>query len=182
VASTIFINDIISSGLFTAAVPPIPKSVPPEKRKPTPVPTVTPVLYRFTYSQQRIPYCCGVDEVGNFSTLLIRTSEVKNKYPYEVARFKATALEAYTEALQYILNASEGRCVQFWFYKPVDYNGSYDKSNYTEDGFRQVVMAHPDAVELAEYVNPNSNNMINGWMIKNKLTMIGQGEDLDDED
>jgi len=140
---------------------------------------------RFYCDVKRVPYCCGAYEAGNFVTRHWNSDEAfKRDIRYEDHSLKeyedAITPELYKRALDRILAAHPGRTIQFWFYKQANYDGSLAE-DYTEDKFRQQVMAHPDAVELAEYVNPNSNNMINGWMIKNQLTMETQNKEEDDD-
>lgn len=138
--------------------------------------------YYFSYSLIRLPFCCGVYEVGNFSTNAATDGYVE-KHPTEYRNYKYNSIEeANKAALEKILETQLNFCIQFWFYKPSNYNGDYDDMEYTEDEFRQVVKAHPNCVELAEYVNKNSGNMINGFMINNNTSQIKSEVYSDEED
>lgn len=122
--------------------------------------------YIFMHQESRLPRCCGVFESGSFNTMYLSQDYIRANYP----AFKPfdSAQDAQKDALESILNDHTGYSVQFWFYKNRNYDGTF-ADNYTEDGFRQLVKEHPDCIELAEYRNPNSGNIINGFMILNNL-------------
>lgn len=141
-------------------------------------------VYKFSYRTGRLPYCCGVTEVGEFCTNMHTKAQIERSIgTYNHAEgWYPTMEEAHKGALTYILNNAGPLAVQFWFYKSCDYKGSFDDQEYTEKGFREVVRAHPGVIELAEYVNPNSNNMINGYMILNDVTQIAKSDEEDEDD
>lgn len=141
--------------------------------------------YGFDCQVTRLPYCCGVYEVGNFHTRQVSEESI-NKYPREYGHCKYdNAKDAAAAKLKDLIAEYPNFALQFWFYKASDYKGSYEDSEYTENVFREAVKAHPNCKELAEYVNKNSGNMINGFIIDNstskeKSDFFASSEDDDD--
>lgn len=140
--------------------------------------------YKLNTGTHRLPRCCGVYEIGDFNTVSTSSEafETMKKKGHSVYGWMDSKEEAAKFALDVILSERKGHCIQFWFYKSPDYEGCYDGSVYLENTLRHLVKAHPNCVELAEYVNPNSNNMIHGLMIKNELGVVGLPSDRDDDD
>lgn len=122
--------------------------------------------YIFRHAEHRIPFCCGVYESGGFATSYLPEAYLKDNFPFDKPFDSARA--AHKHALESILNNLTGYSVQFWFYKNRNYDGTF-VDNYIEDDFRQLVKEHPNCIELAKYHNPNSGNIINGFMIMNNL-------------
>lgn len=125
--------------------------------------------YYFASNTQRLPMCCGVMEVGQFVTR-VTSDENKAKDPSSYQKFRYdTVKEAREAALNEILAINNRFCIQFWFYKPSNYDGEFEE-DYIEQEFMDLVKAHPECVQLAEYVNKNSGNMICGLMIDNNTS------------
>lgn len=141
--------------------------------------------YVFSCQVTRLPYCCGVYEVGGFHTRQTSKEQIK-EYPGEYKSFKYdSAKDAAAARLKELIEGYPNFALQFWFYKASDYKGSYEDIEYTENDFREAVKAHPNCKELAEYVNKNSGNMINGFIIDNstskeKSAVFASSEDDDD--
>lgn len=137
--------------------------------------------YYFNYHDRQLPNCCGVREIGDFEmdavTDEMQARDAEARYPRYRAYIATTETEAYKQAFDKILASTCGFVVQFWFKNPTDYDGDWE--GYEHDELRQLVKAHPNCVELAEYVNPNSGNVINGFMILNNLSMEPHNDDED---
>jgi hypothetical protein len=56
---------------------------------------------------------------------------------------------------------------QIWFVKKTNYEGEYGE-HYEREPLRKLVEAIPGVINLGEYRNPNTGNMIQGyqWEIK----------------
>jgi hypothetical protein len=145
------------------------------------------VKYHFSCQVDRLPYCCGVYEVGNFYTNTCGDANFA-RYPNEYRQYiHDDPKSAHEAALKKLLEDYPNFCLQFWFYKPADFLGSYDNSEYVENEFRELIKAHPNCTELAEYVNKNSGNMVNGFMINNCTTVVksevmAEELEVDDDD
>ena len=105
----------------------------------------------------RLPWCCGIIEAGYFKNFDRATSHVND--------ISAKTTE---ELLTKILERWEGYPILFNFYREIDYEDrdrSYESDDYEASDLRELVMKHPNAKHLANFINPNSGNRVDSWMI-----------------
>lgn len=127
--------------------------------------------------QTRLPHCCGAHELGEFRE---QFAESVPGPVYCDGRFRkvarATAKEAWEELLTHTLSRLTGYPIQFWFVRQhicsEDEDGNVCEYSYEEDyenfTLRELVKAYPTAVCISEeHINPNSDNLIEGWIIPN---------------
>lgn len=130
-------------------------------------------MYRFDYDTYNSSTCCGVEEVGDFEYTSRDEAVVKQ---YKMEGFYPTKKEAYEHGLQNILANNRhyrgfGRPIIFWFMKEEIDNGKYDE-DFEHEELRQLVLEHPGQVYLGTFVNPNTGNIIEGYMIKHNVREI----------
>lgn len=106
-------------------------------------------MAKWKIDSRTVPYCCGFAEAGNF-----RESE----YGREPK-----------QAIDFELDVRPGCPLLFNFYRPIEWNGDNEitgeAENYEAEELRQEVIKHPDAKHLATFINPNSGNRVDSWMI-----------------
>lgn len=107
-------------------------------------------------SVDRLPWCCGVLEAGCFRSDVSRESTT-------VCR----AGETPEKLLARILEKAEGYPVMFNFCRKIEYyDGEVSEDDeYQAADLREEVMKHPNAQNLATFVNPNSGNRVDSWVI-----------------
>lgn len=109
-----------------------------------------------------LPYCCGVYEAGDFG--VDEYADVVSKTP------KGLVGE--------LVEAAEGRPIIFNFVRQRIGNGwefSGDPltlplaEEYEYEVLRKYVSKHEDALHVAEFINPNSGNMVDSWILLSNL-------------
>jgi hypothetical protein len=103
---------------------------------------------------RQLPFCCGVYEAGNFNNSI-------DDHPY---RYSDTVNDLLKELLEY----AQGNPIIFNFYKKQDWNGDFYEE-YEENELREAVRAHKHSMHLVEFVNKNSDNMVDTYIIKDYL-------------
>lgn len=128
--------------------------------------------------------CCVSDEIGNF--LLEKgarqTFRASGKTSEEAAKNllasiveKVSTGEDTHEPWEY-----DGQAVRyFWFKKGRDYKGNYP-AEYEFEELRKEVQNYPNVVKLGEYINANTGNMVDGYMIV--IDCKANSYEEDDED
>lgn len=107
----------------------------------------------------QVPFCCGVMEMGNFDDRA------------DVVDFMGNAVSARThrgaarKALRLAFKDREKFAIQAWFKRPKRFDGSLEPK-YEFDELRQVFKNHKRAIHLGCYINPNSGNEIDGYLIQ----------------
>lgn len=135
--------------------------------------------YQATYDLNSLPNCCGIVEAGDFDMCRI-SEEYKKRYPTNYRDYSAeTPEEAWVQALKGLKEHAAGRPIQFWFVK---YHNDDDDSAAEEAGdspgefranaLRELVMKEETQVYLGTFVNPNTSNIIEGYMIKHNCKEI----------
>jgi hypothetical protein len=71
------------------------------------------------------------------------------------------------ELINTLIREAAGRPVMFNFKCRRTWNDAFEP-NYDAEPLRQVVMAHPHAIEVGTWTNPGTRNRINCWIIKPK--------------
>lgn len=140
-------------------------------------------LFTQAYTQND-PNCCGVRHLagmaGNWTHP--RYGELSLKQKYELVKINefvmkkgvAAYSEAYPNLYEKEVRSWERDLTSFCEKARADraatlimhfvrYRGSY--SGYVAGVLREVVRARANAVNMGEYVNPNTRNRINGWCI-----------------
>src|SRR5574337_582524 len=110
-----------------------------------------------TYANvNRLPWCCGVWEAGCFHSDIMRESSGQDRCG-----------ETPEKLLARILEKATGYPVMFNFYREIGYDdgGVSEEAEYHAADLREEVMKHPQAKNLATFVNPNSGNRVDSWMI-----------------
>lgn len=101
-----------------------------------------------------LPFCCGVLEAGSF------------RHGGNVGDIGAENAEL---LLKKILDRHQGYPIIFNFKREIDHddNGNiiHEEEDYTSGDLRQAVMKHPNAVNIATFINPNSGNRVDSWVI-----------------
>lgn len=111
-------------------------------------------------SVNRLPWCCGVLEAGSFRSDIMRESGGQDRCG-----------ETPEKLLARILENAEGCPVMFNFYREIEYYRDSDgvveheDKEYQAADLREEVMKHPQAQNLVTFVNPNSGNRVDSWMI-----------------
>ena len=111
-----------------------------------------------TYANvNRLPWCCGVLEAGYFRS--DSTREITSA---------CRVGETPEKLLTHILYKAAGYPVIFNFYREIEYHRDgevCEDDKYQAADLRKEVMKHPQAKNLATFVNPNSGNRVDSWMI-----------------
>lgn len=101
----------------------------------------------------RLPNCCGVVEAGNFTS---------------AGRDRDYLADNPTQLLQHVLDSYKGYPIIFNFKQEIeieDGNITWEAGQYDHEELRQIVMKHPCAKNLCTFINPNSGNRVDSWMI-----------------
>lgn len=103
--------------------------------------------------------CCGVREIGNFTD--DGWVSVRNTQNDEIGG------NSFKELLEKINEGHKGYVLHIWFVKYKNFDGKF-KRNYEWQGLRRLVRQIPGVVHIAETINPNSGNKIDGysWVAK----------------
>lgn len=108
----------------------------------------------------QVPGCCGVKELFGFSH-----DDCDDGPDIQgVGETEAAAADDFVRKIQgrdYIYAAA----CQMWFVKYKKWDGGF-QDHYERETLRQRVAQIPGVIDLGEYVNPNSGNMIQGYLWK----------------
>ena len=110
-------------------------------------------------AMSRLPWCCGVIEAGYFRPL----AGMAGVGPDRINNAKDAS-----DLLRRILEKWKGYPVMFNFYREIEYDDCdepMEEEEYQAADLREEVMKHPQAKNLATFVNPNSGNRVDSWMI-----------------
>lgn len=137
--------------------------------------------YRAGIDLHSLENCCGILEAGAFS-LFEASEEMLKRYSSYGSYKHTTPEEAWKAALEETLNdyqikddewgntrdTSYNCPIQFWFVKkPI--NDQFDANI-----LRELVIAHEGQVYLGTFRNPNTGNIIEGYMIKHNVEEINE--------
>lgn len=112
----------------------------------------------------QLPNCCGFLEAGYFqrSNSPFIYSEIIERTPKQI--------------LNKVLSMNGGgRPVMFNFvrFRKDEYDeDSPLNEKYEAEWLRKLVVKHKDAVHIATYINPNTDNEIDSWVILNNLKTV----------
>lgn len=90
-------------------------------------------------------YCCGHREIGSFDD----------------GEFESTTAAGLLEKLA--SSDSSGTVFSIWFAKDKLWDGGYVQE-YDYQEVRELVQQIPGVIHLGEHINPNTNNMIDGYL------------------
>jgi hypothetical protein len=107
---------------------------------------------KFCANSSTLPYCCGVVEAGDF----------EQEEDWEFRQFCADTAE---ELVRKLLDDADGIPVIFNFVKEKNYDDKFSQQ-YNAHELRAYVAAHPKAIHLIKFINPNSGNRVDSYMIK----------------
>ena len=109
-------------------------------------------------------FCCIQDELGYFKT-------APGRYDYHFVRGKTekevavAMVNRIVEGVQNCNWEADGYQIRFlWFKDPVDYQGNHT-GKYEFNHLREAVIAHEYAKHLGTWVNGNTGNKMDGWML-----------------
>lgn len=104
-----------------------------------------------------LPNCCGVKEIGGLC-------EDRDVDYWMVNAGGETAAEAWKQVLDDINSGeNKGYVMQIWFVKKADFLGKFHPE-YDHNELRELVQQIPNIVKLGEHRNPNTGNLIDGYM------------------
>lgn len=155
-----------------------------------------PTKYKYLAQTEHVEFCCGVRQVGGFEESEV-TEFSQKRYDPEGKRYsEATGwFEDKKAALDYsfqeIFKNGQGCPLQFWFKKSaIDTDEYYDEKleewRYSNDGewaanfdaaeMRNYLRALPskNLVTLGCYVNPNTGNLVDGYMYISDAVQINK--------
>jgi len=113
--------------------------------------------------------CCVSDEIGNFNT----SGASYHRFRAEGVSHEEAAKKLLASIVEKTRTGDDvdepwgydGKQVRyFWFKKPRNYKGEFDVG-YEFEELRQEVANYPGVVKLGEYINANTGNMVDGYMI-----------------
>lgn len=121
--------------------------------------------FKYSADVNQLPNCCGFLEAGNFQ---------KSVSPFIYNEIiESTPKQALNKVLS--MWDSRGRPVMFNFVrfrKVEDDEDSPLNEKYEAEWLRKLVVKHKDAVHIATYINPNTGNEIDSWVILNNLKTV----------
>lgn len=97
-------------------------------------------------------YCCGINEIGKFRD----PNEDDDGYSEYEAEDAAELLDRIKS------DYPEGLLFHIWFVKHKKFDETFEE-DYEYDDLRQLVQQIPGVIHIAETINPNSKNMIDGY-------------------
>lgn len=126
--------------------------------------------------------CCIQSEVGNFNTWGERHDHfhAEGKTEEEVGKNMLNLIISTTQEKSECYDTYDYDGVQikfFWFKDPRNYKGGHG-GKYQFDGLRQAVMKHEWAKHIGTYINANTGNKMDGWM----LVIPCEKQEREDED
>ena len=113
----------------------------------------------------QMPNCCGAYELGYFQ------DDVQERHLRQYNRYGEgeTKQEAWKNFLSKL---AKGYSYQFWFVRAAEWDDEIEEyaeelnDEYSHKELMEVVMQYPGAMKIAgPYINPNSGNEIQGWII-----------------
>lgn len=102
-------------------------------------------------------HCCGVLEVGSFTT--------ETEYSDASGDTPAELIVNLFERVRARYVRADGFVYHIWFVRHRNYNGAYT-APYEFDELREYISGLPGCIALGEHINPNTNNMIDGYLFK----------------
>lgn len=109
---------------------------------------------KICFDLDQLPHCCGAYEMGNLQVaenLVYREHEV--------------SLKNRDKVISKIQDLSDGRPVHVNFVQ----NRDEDSDEYECQEFLDILVGHPDVVDLGTWINPGSGNRIHAFMIKGNM-------------
>lgn len=125
--------------------------------------------YKFTYDVNTLPNCCGVFEVGDFELHTVYEDTIK-RYKNSYEGYVDDEKTAYQNAFVRLLAGDGDRPIQFWFVRYKDEDTEEFDDEYHHDTFRRMVQDHKGVIHLGTYINPNTGNEIDGYLINSGAT------------
>ncbi len=106
-----------------------------------------------------IDYCCGVYHLADFGN----EDDYEGEGPDEA--------EIFQELQRHMDSNKPGFWYQAWFKRNRNFSGGHDAS-YEHEELKALVKAIPGCIELPETINPNSGNILQGylWQAGNPLS------------
>lgn len=141
--------------------------------------------FRADVDLDEVPSCCGVLVANDFQIESISDEYKKQwetRYPYgglEGYKYQSEE-DAWKAKFEEILQSdmeqasdwddhqpwSFQRPIQFWFVK------RQTQEKFDNEPLRQLVLNHKDQVYLGTFINPNTNNTVEGYMIKHNVKEV----------
>jgi hypothetical protein len=116
--------------------------------------------------------CCGVTQVYEFgcvNTTTIAYSDVNGQGETEEAAYKSL-FDNLMNADPQEFEAESGYVMQMWFVKRCNYNGiGTPDAVFEAEPLRLLVEGIEGVLELGEFTNPNTGNIIKGYQWEQKL-------------
>lgn len=110
-----------------------------------------------------LPHCCGIVEAGDFGN--VDNCDVSADTPAEL--------------VQYLIDDVEGRPIMFNFVRERlgnDWKFIGDPltlpiaEEYDYEELREYISNHEDSQHIGEFINPNSDNLVDSWVLLSNLT------------
>jgi len=102
--------------------------------------------------------CCGVREICGF---MIHSEG--DQGGWALVGSGATVEDAWTVLLKQAKNLNAA-FIHVWFVMYPNYNGNFEGQEYANEPFRKLVKRIKGVIALGEAENPNTSNMIDGYM------------------
>jgi hypothetical protein len=109
-------------------------------------------MSKFMANVSTLPYCCGVVEAGDF---VLDYDDDYREYNEDTAEALVAKIFGWAEGVPVIFN----------FVKCKNWKGEFD-ALYQAHELRTYVRSHPNVVHLSKFINPNSGNRVDSYMIK----------------
>lgn len=117
-------------------------------------------MHHVGFNVEPLAHCCGAQDVGSFTVGSADFHDYRGK--------GATLTEAWADAVRKLLASQPGFSLQFWFVRRVINSKRDHAEAFDHEELRSIIKELPGAKCIAEeYVNPNSGNKIEGWIIYN---------------
>lgn len=134
----------------------------------------TKTKFKFHFCIEEDSFCCGVFTTGSFDLdeTHMDTNYSDRGWGYNpepcTAKegWRSTPKLAAQSAIAEMIVASAGRPIMMWFKRPAKFNGTVDPDQkYDDDALRQAVKSKRGVVKLGTFVNPGTNNHVDGYLL-----------------
>lgn len=114
-------------------------------------------------------FCCGIVEIGGFVSDIddMEGCDASGDTPAELLH------DVFRQGDQHRWgnrdSSERGFTYHIWFKKSAKYDGTFsDDQEYEFNELREYIRELPTCLSLGEYINPNTGNMIDGYLFKDE--------------